>query len=120
MSATPGPWVAVSGRESGGSDRWSIVSGGATPWLIAVVENGQPGDTLETEACTARLIAAAPDLLAALECYVNHPVLDWRDADSCPVCGQNLPLALAAIAKAKGEPPTPREATWNDVQEIRL
>ena len=45
----------------------------------------------------ARLIAAAPDLLAALESLMD-------DADVCEVAGDDaIRQARAAIAKAKGE-----------------
>lgn len=64
---TPGPWKAGVGVD-GEADRWGVWAAyGNRQWHIATVENGAPGDTLETEAATAHLIAAAPDLLAAVE-----------------------------------------------------
>ena len=58
----------------------------------------------------ARLIAAAPDLLAALEHWVEHHEVTAYD---CP----GSKRFLAAIAKAKGEPvPSPTPArTYGDL-----
>jgi len=77
---TPGPLVASKG------------------WDVATIENGQPGDTCETEGYTAKLFAAGPELLAACELTVQR--LDSDGANS----GSTLVIACrAAIAKAKGE-----------------
>ena len=60
------------------------------PEVIAFMSNGQ--DDITTHA-NAKLIAAAPDMLAALENITNNydEVDAWR-------------LVYAVIAKAKGEP----------------
>lgn len=71
---TPGKWIAIAPRKKG--KHWSVCQVGSlggkgaigrmeTYWKIVTVDNGAPGDTLDTEAANARLIAAAPDLLAA-------------------------------------------------------
>lgn len=63
---SPGPWKADKGHEDE-SERWTVIAdNGTQPYLIAVIENGQPGDTMETEEATARLIAAAPEMLSML------------------------------------------------------
>jgi hypothetical protein len=50
----------------------------------------------EDERCAnARLIAAAPDLLAALKAIVNR-------ADDSPMCWPEFDAARAAIARAEG------------------
>jgi hypothetical protein len=54
------------------------------------------GEDRATRAANARLIAAAPELLAALEDLVRQLPVDERLADF------NLDLAEAAVAKAKG------------------
>jgi hypothetical protein len=60
---TPGEWKAEKGFE-GEPDRWCVVTsqGG---YVIATIHNGAPGDTLETEAANARVMAASEKLLAA-------------------------------------------------------
>lgn len=87
---TPGPWRAVKGSEFD-SERWQIVFDGPYSWIVATVENGQPGDTLETEGHTAHLIAAAPEMYDLL-CRAALIKIDdgW------------LKEARAVIAKAEG------------------
>ncbi|MDP1570370.1 MAG: hypothetical protein Q8L86_10225 [Vicinamibacterales bacterium] len=79
--------------------RWTVVVDGPRKWLIATVENGQPGDTLDTERETAHAIAALPVLLPALEQMVaDHPCGYAKGfCTGCATC-----VAEAAIAKAKG------------------
>lgn len=107
---TPGPWKAGVGVD-GEADRWGVWAAyGNRQWHIATVENGAPGDTLETEAATAHLIAAAPDLLAACEALLEAS----RNLRGEFVCTGDItartlePMfeaddeAQAALAKAKG------------------
>ena len=90
MSAhTPGPWEVSAPYVR---TRFDINEGGGT--CIAEI------DTITAEhVANARLIAASPDLLAALDALVT----------ACEVPGENceveqaLPAAIAAIAKATGE-----------------
>lgn len=72
VTHTPGPWKALNfdpyPDDAVEPHRWCVVADGKLhEYVIATVENGQPGDCCETEGATARLIAAAPDLLAALK-----------------------------------------------------
>ncbi len=64
-----------------------------------------PGEKLEIQRANARLIAAAPELLDALESIL--PMLaDWHDEFPDHVGDKEAPAvkaALTAIAKAKGE-----------------
>jgi len=91
---TPGPWEQV-----GNLIRTEFAGEGG--WLVAACEHSLP----QHEA-NARLIAAAPDLLEALErmagAFVPHPRDDtegWREEhEACE-------LARAAIAKATGAQP---------------
>ena len=85
---TPGPWEAyqLEGRE--GSDFW---------WICAGNKNGWRGDSyMEVSGhigeANARLIAAAPEMLAAL-----RSIMDGGIADPAQVL-----IAHAAIAKAEG------------------
>ncbi len=79
---SPGPWIKRKGIE-GDTERWIIVSGGEIPFHIATIENGQPGDFLDTEEATACLLESAPDLLgAALEMrLVFYALLQVLDID---------------------------------------
>ena len=85
MSAhTPGPWFI--GASLG------IHTNNGMPY-IANVPTGR-GD--KQREANARLIAAAPDLLAVAEMISNGP----HDAEAI---ADMLPLVCAAIAKAKGK-----------------
>ena len=86
MSHTPGPWLAIPTTaisRNANTVRMDVVttSGEWNPAFVA-------GDILPSD---ARLIASAPDLLAALE-RLAHPMADDEDLD----------YARAIIAKAKG------------------
>lgn len=105
MSNTKGPWAASEHGAYGDYDGNSIVILG-DDLRIAVVLGY---DTKETRA-NARLIAAAPDLLAALEALMrivsnsngvsgwhrNGDIAGWDEFDE-------INMAIAALAKAKGE-----------------
>lgn len=59
--------------------------------------------TRETELANAKLIAAAPDLIHALESLLNE-YLSIEDADGFKITSSGgIIKARAAIAKAKGE-----------------
>jgi hypothetical protein len=85
---TPGPWAI--GLESD-DDRFQVIA--STGEHICYVE-------LDPVGSNARLIAAAPDLLAALKWAVDcsDMNLDDLDLDTCAA----LDAARAAIAKAEG------------------
>lgn len=77
---TPGPWAAFQNR---------IQSAEGEPIADALMVSDF--DTSGEDEANARLIAAAPDLLAALEVVIAHPN------------NFNFEVVRAAIAKAKGE-----------------
>ena len=94
---TPGPWMAI---ESQPGVHWIDIRetiGGA----IATVWN-------DYEGANSRLIAAAPELLEALETLLvregEHPDFE-DDADGCDlvVTVGDIRKARAAIAKARGK-----------------
>ncbi len=97
---TPGPW-RIKQSDSG---HWFVVSGGTGNPIAQTLRKVW---RTEDEA-NARLIAAAPDLLAALEKLAQY-------ADTCELflrethpgkadaLGKRVSCARAAIAKAKGE-----------------
>ena len=104
MSHTPGPWVAFFKHKYG---EWHVsVPVDGSSMLLGLFPNGVPTSNAEAD---AKLIAAAPDLLAALEAICADPY-------GCPFCdsgrlrNQNKPhdencgfaLATAALAKARG------------------
>lgn len=89
---TPGPWShQYSNSDSSGGGQWYEVS--APTWFPY---NASAQDE-ETAEANARLMASAPDLLEALEAFVDGVVPEdpnntlWVEA-------------RAAIAKAKGQP----------------
>jgi len=88
---TPGPWMA-SQAFFFGHDSWQITgtNGDTSPFLCHLI------DDTPDYAANARLIAAAPELLAALEALCEDKYL----AD--PINADRMRAARAAIAKAKG------------------
>ena len=96
---TPGPWL-VNFEQNKFDSRHSkvqVVDGssaslnnGGLPLVLANV-NAMPFNDESEPLANARLIASAPDLLAALE-RLAHPMADDEDLD----------YARAIIAKAKG------------------
>ncbi len=106
---TPGPWKAEQVDVLGNDPtRWAVLSDGG--WVVASIENGIPGESLETEAANAAYIVRAcnahEDLLAALEAMVDcqdeagllEHDLDGHEESICALC-----MARAAIAKARGQ-----------------
>lgn len=108
--ATSGPWKASKGVEDE-PDRWAVVVDGPIEFFVAEIQNGAPGDTLRTEAENAFLMAAAPELRAALKAWLRY--FDELDAISDPndplviqrkkFHGRRLAQTRAALEKA--EPP---------------
>jgi len=85
MSHTPGPWKFYDDSNDGKTNLIEIVAIGKT---VARIYHSVPAEDLPN----ARLIAAAPDLLAALNYLV----------DRVPALG-NVPEIRAAIDKAEGK-----------------
>lgn len=97
---TPGPWTAYEiGAEDGTWNKWSIVHNGP------IAYGGDNGKGSENSKATAQLMAAAPELLNALQWFADE--LPGIIRQSCP---QGVPMevaraheaARAAIAKARG------------------
>jgi len=86
---TPGPWTARAYPNG-----WQhVVQAGRQP--IAELADGKPDDNR----ANASLIAAAPDLLAALERYIDLHLADCVEVDEA---SDLLKDARAAIARAEG------------------
>ena len=115
MSAahTPGPWtVTVDTRRSSHMPQVSRLGNDGTPYVIASVCGGIGKGAREAN---ARLIAAAPDLLAALQrahwaldmltgCTLLHGESDGQKLHFKMVCDE-ADKARAALAKATGATP---------------
>lgn len=105
MSHTPGPWSWVDECPIGRSPYIAILAAASESWSVAKI-CGPIGDA---EIANARLIAAAPDLLAALDGLISlrdkteitHEAA--YDAMFKSVGRAHWDAALAALAKAKGE-----------------
>lgn len=109
---TPGPWyirycdddynhnecmTVISSKDYGTHNRGTYNDG---PDTIAIVHTPYlSADMVESITANARLIAAAPDLLSALETMLK------ASGFGDPITKTSLPyhIAKAAIAKAKGE-----------------
>ena len=99
---TPGPWIVPDrqdlGRPLPGTSIFKEQDDGGPPKFIASID--LHGVVLgEEEFANARLIAAAPDMLAALEAVaeeLKYGRIEPSDSVHRSVC--------AAIAKAEGEP----------------
>lgn len=106
---TPGPWFAVFAlcRDEGIviprvasqltiKSQLEYASGDAHSFVCQTFSDGFHDE--DQDIANAHLIAAAPDLLAALEMYALGP--DWISANDCI---EREIMARAAIAKAKGK-----------------
>jgi hypothetical protein len=88
---------------------WGIGQNAMGHWMITAEESEHHRGYIATLATTntqsetnARLIAAAPEMLEALEAVA--PLLHWLDQEqNVTIAGDMLPKVLAAIAAAKGE-----------------
>lgn len=91
---TPGPWGAYQLKGHEGSDFWWISAGNRNGWKGAsyMQVSGQIGEA------NARLIAAAPELLEALEQAADYLAEFFEEGREHRV----IKLADAAIAKAEG------------------
>ncbi len=82
-----------------------------TPWRIGAIESGMvaiDGDNGEevtgfVSPEDGRLIAAAPDLLEALQNIAEYWNQDQNEAAMADACWHAIHTARAAIAKATGE-----------------
>lgn len=72
---SPGPWEASKGTEDE-PERWQVIRVESPQFIIATIENGAPGDTLETEAATARLIALSPEMIEFIREVALPPYAD--------------------------------------------
>jgi hypothetical protein len=108
---TPGPWKVMENGNPLSAGIVAIIQ--HSPERLLTVEEdhfGGPWCAPETWEANARLIAAAPELLAMLRKVADTlPSLEWTGQGCCPFCGYvpigqpEVPCALRAlIAKAEG------------------
>lgn len=95
---TPGPWQVIA---STGTEVLALADG---PDSVVVADTEFFGRTpTERQIADAHLIAAAPDLLAALERMLSvsgsHVTAGNAQCDTCLAVSQ----AMTAVAKARGE-----------------
>ena len=101
---TPGPWqVAFSGVSLDGKVEpmslcvsGSRVQSGCAGSMACVCSVSPPTFTTDEDYCNAQLIASAPDMLEALEAFI--------EADNTDGINLAYEMAKAAIAKAYGQP----------------
>lgn len=107
MKHTPAPWIVKSPTNIKGDGWTRIMSNGVQ---IAKVNALHPagkreaGD-FEQETANARLIAAAPELLEALQALFENCAMThnrWGDGDNTKEADAAIQAARAAIAKATG------------------
>lgn len=97
MTHTPGPWTAEQTDDAG---RWFITAG------YENIVSAQYGNPLSE--ANARLIAAAPDLLAALRDLFDQCAMvrkHWGDGSNQAEADNAIRAGQAAIAKAEGRQP---------------
>ena len=97
---TPGPWriqdtydgtIPVDGWSEEGEES------------IEICRVSLDNETEATQSANAALIAAAPELLAALEAIAGGHVMAGREFSALECIHEYQKIARAAIAKAKGE-----------------
>lgn len=98
---TPGPWVYRHSFDSAARrDIWTATDATGHRELVATIPDAE-GDHINAD---ARLIAAAPDLLAALDkllsATVDRTLAEGYEMDGVEYAARSA--ALAAIAKATG------------------
>jgi hypothetical protein len=102
---TPGPWV-IQDNAAHGIHIYSNGGPFGGGLHVARVSNSA-GIGYDGQEANARLIAAAPDMLAALEAYDAAMSSCWGDIDGLPPGNPDAArcwlLARAALAKARGE-----------------
>ena len=109
----PGPWTAHEPDEELDKYHWTIRAPGTREGMVSFEVARISGKNNDTDANTARLIAAAPELLAALQWYEAKAVQMGRAAihqDSKLMLALMKEIAVeygaqarTAIAKATGE-----------------
>ena len=101
MAHTPGPWQVSIGPPRDAPLRTCVVARDLERNIATCHTPREYGPNVDQAEANARLIAAAPELLAALERIANY-CKTWAKCDN--VAGLLHGIACAAIAEATGEP----------------
>lgn len=110
MSAhTPGPWTVDHYLPGQSGDGQLHICGDERRIPLAVLDP----DDIEAEA-NARLIAAAPEMLEALRQITAYVV----ERDSCLDAKAVARVAVAALAKAEGQPTHDKRLERNSFMEV--
>ena len=109
MKHTPGPWIVDNPMEASEFEHGIFKDNGAIAYIAPVLEMNDMGISFEEWDANANLIAAAPDMLEALELLADE-FKEWLHSE---IASENNPkpwevnmawiCAKEAIAKAKGE-----------------
>ena len=102
---TPGPWSVTTSRSTGSGQPW-ITRDYDTGGVLSTVFDGENPQTFPLSQANARLIATAPDLLAACEAVLNAIEAFPHAASKTPLGKPQGGIAKAlraAIASARGE-----------------
>lgn len=100
---TPGEFFASLGSYDEDPNRWSVMmNAGDKQYFIATIENGAPGDTLETEKANAYLLTASKGMQGALE-SVCGLILMWRTQNISVLPAATCERVERALAKSRGE-----------------
>ncbi len=94
---TPGPWIVDEDMRQ--NMEWNRHIYGSDGMCVCFMSHSD-GKNPSRDAANANLIAAAPDLLAALEFLVER---EWQDDEGEPKLTEAREKAKAAIKKARGE-----------------
>lgn len=104
---TPGPWETVASHARGGDERLDVgivatlMDTVGTPTVVIAEAFGRVGQDIYLDsAANARLIASAPDLLAAVRDFVS--LYDRTDDVISAGVLAKVKAARAALAKAEG------------------
>jgi hypothetical protein len=98
---TPGPWRWSTDYQTGAGEKtWALVTGDGYAAHGVLVCDGLPNSPPELNPADARLIAAAPDLLAALVMLAG--VVGEQEVGEDDGSIYSLAIAQSAIAKAEG------------------
>ena len=97
---TPGPWFVFGNGHCVGGPK-GFIDGDPREQTAGVAMCGMRLRTDDEAEANARLIAAAPELLAACEMLIANPG-EWSQTAFDRQVGAARKLAEAAVAKAKG------------------
>ena len=93
VTHTPGPWLFV---EQGDANEYALLTADKKGWVIGFLQNGEM--MTARQIANARLIAAAPTLLAACQAVLDEsPASDGKRIESIKrICREAIAAATVA------------------------